>query len=39
MLKYKHIMVAKISTVAPIGFDGAVVEVESDAKTGFQRFR
>lgn len=34
MLKYKHIMVAKISTVAPIGFDGAVVEVESDAKNG-----
>lgn len=27
-------MVAKISTVAPIGFDGAVVEVESDAKNG-----
>src|SRR3989344_8631167 len=34
MLKYRHIMVAKISTVAPIGFDGAVVEVESDAKNG-----
>ncbi|RYF29222.1 MAG: ATP-binding protein [Chloroflexi bacterium] len=27
-------MVAKIMTVAPIGFDGAIIEVESDAKKG-----
>ena len=27
-------MVAKIITVAPIGFDGAIIEVESDAKKG-----
>lgn len=27
-------MVAKITSVAPIGFDGALVEIESDAKKG-----
>ncbi len=30
----KLIMVARIYTVAPIGFDGAMIEVESDAKKG-----
>lgn len=27
-------MVAKITSVAPVGFDGAIIEVESDAKKG-----
>src|SRR4051812_17294861 len=34
MLKSKLIMVAHVFTVAPIGFEGALIEVESDAKKG-----
>jgi magnesium chelatase family protein len=34
MLKFKLIMVAHVFTVAPVGFEGALVEVESDAKKG-----
>jgi magnesium chelatase family protein len=34
MLKFTLIMVAHVFTVAPIGFEGALIEVESDAKKG-----
>jgi len=28
------LMVARVMTVAPIGFDGSIIEVESDATNG-----
>ncbi len=34
MLIISSIMVAHVLTVAPVGFEGAIVEVESDAKKG-----
>ncbi|MDB5177361.1 MAG: putative bifunctional enzyme and transcriptional regulator [Candidatus Saccharibacteria bacterium] len=34
MLIIRLIMVAHVFTVAPVGFEGAIVEVESDAKKG-----
>lgn len=34
MLNWSLIMVARILSVAPLGFEGAIIEVESDAKKG-----
>ena len=34
MLIISTIMVARVHTVAPVGFEGSMVEVESDAKSG-----
>jgi len=39
MLKLSLSMVARVMTVAPIGFDGSIVEVESDATNNLPSFQ